>query len=468
MWIIYGLAALALIGGGVHLHLSKRRKRKNKNAEPANLELGAIADLPVGEWAFVDECIPATTEGTEVNGGPDLLYTIAMEVSERGTKPAFIVVTVSEDGLDKRPTTKMIQLLALNIPVYQGHHEYRAIKSEGALAIIERSKQGPLDLVYGAAAHDLQWSLQNGAHANNITFYGLLRGTSNGKHMDGLEEAAEVVPRLLGESKMHEVTNYYYPHFSKNLPAGYKDTQAFIERNRGKLAAWDATFTAAIMARARALNAEQRLTNGSLRAGSDAQPQLLRLGYSDTNMGVMYSKVQHGIDILADRIARGAVETLVQTPATAPPKDKHLLKPASVDLSKAKVYKGSTNPLNFPETAIAANARVAKKRYWLTHSKEGVWKSKLFEHGKYIDGSDSIISMDPVSGELWICNWEYSVAGKKGRGKGWSYYPWIRKGHIIGILAATNTRNSKWSPRDNAGKITQRPERSNIVWVVAE
>lgn len=467
MWIIYGLIALALIGGGFYAYDKKSRKRKNKNADIAIPMSSEIADLPVGDWAIGDECMPATTEDTEVNGGPDLLYTIAMEVSERGTKPAFIVVTVSEDGLDKRPTTEMIQLLALNIPVYQGHHEYRARPSEGGRAIIERSKQGPFDLVYGAAAHDLQWALQNGAHIHNITFYGLLRGTSNGKHMDGLEEAAEVVPRLLGESRMHEVTNYYYPHFSKNLPAGYKDTEDFINRNR-KLAAWDMTFSPEIMARARALNAAQGLSNGSLRAGSDAQPQLLRLGYSDTNMGVMYSKVQHGIDILADRKDRGAVETLAQTPATAPPKDKHLLDPSSVDLSKAKVYKGSTNPLNFPETAIADNARVAKKRYWLTHSKEGVWKSKLFEHGKYIDGADSIISMDPVSGELWLCNWEYSVAGKKGRGKGWSYYPWIKKGHIIGILAATNTRNSKWSPRDKAGKITQRPERSNIVWVVAE
>jgi len=454
--------SVSILGGLYYLYDKDKRKRINENAETPTQTSSAIADLPIGNWCIADECIPATTEDTEVNGGPDLLYTIAMEVSERGTKPAFIIVTASEDGLDKRPTTEMVQLLALNIPVYQGHHEYRARPSEGGRAIIERSKQGPFDYVSGAAAHDLQWSLQNGAHAHNITFYGLLRGTSNALHMDGLEEAAEVVPRLLGESKMHEVTNYYYPHFRKNLPAGYQDTESFINRNRAKLKAWDVTFSPEIMARARALNAEQSLSNGSLRAGSDAQPQLLRLGYSDTNMGVMYSKVQHGIDILADRIARGAVETLKQTPAIAPPKDKHLLKPASVDLSKAKVYKGSTNPLNFPETAKLSNVRVAKKRYSLTHSKEGVWLSKLFEQGKYIDGADSIISVDPVSGELWICNWEYSVVGNKSRGKGWNYYPWIKKGHIVGILAATNTRNSKWTVKG------QRPERSNIVWVTAE
>ena len=462
MWIIAGLTALVLIGGGVHLYRSSKRKRKNKNAEASKPVSSAIADLPVGDWAIGDECIPATTEETEVNGGPDLLYTIAMEVSERGTKPAFIIVTASEDGLDKRPTTEMVQLLALNIPVYQGHYEYRARESEGGRAIIERSKQGAFDLVWGAAAHDLQWALQNGAHAHNITFYGLLRGTSNALHMDGLEEAAEVVPRLLGEGRMHEVTNYYHPHFRKNLPPEYQDTEAFINRNRAKLKAWDITFSPEVMARARVLNKVQGLSNGSLRAGSDAQAQLLRLGYDDTNMGIMYSKVQHGIDILADRIARGAIETLEQTPATAPPKDKYLLNPASVDLSKAKVYKGSANPLNFPETAKLSNVRVTKHRYWLTHSKEGVWLSKLYKDGKYIDGVDSIISMDAESGELWIANWEYSVVGNKSRGKGWSYYPWIKKGHIVGMLAATNTRNSKWTIKG------QRPERSNIVWVTAE
>lgn len=462
IFLIAGLIALLIIGGGVYVHDKKSRKRKNKNANPTKAQVSSgIADLPVGNWAIGDECIPATAT-VEVNGGPDLLYTLAMEVSERGTKPAFIIATVSEDGLDKRPTTEMVQLLALNIPVYQGYHQYRARESEGGRAIIERSKQGPLDVVWGASAHDLQWALQNGAHTHNITFYGLLRGTSNAVHYDGAEEAAEVVPRLLGESKMHEVTNYYYPHFRKNLPAGYKDTESFIARNRSKLAAWDATFTPEIMARSRALNKAQGLTNGSLRAGSDAQAQLIRLGYSDTNMGVMYSKVQHGIDILADRITRGAVETLKQTPATAPPKDKYSLEPSSVDLSRAKLYKGSTNPLSFPETAKASNVRVAKKRYWLTHSKEGAWKSKLYKDGKYIDGVDSIISIDPESGELWICNWEYSVAGDKSRGKGWSYYPWIKKGHIVGILAATNTRNSKWTIKG------QRSERSNIIWVAAE
>ena len=417
--------------------------------------------MPVGNWAIADECIPATAE-VEVNGGPDLLYTIFMEISERGTKPAFIVVTASEDGLDKMPTTRMVQLLALNIPVYQGHHEYRARESEGGRAIIERSKQGPFDLVWGASAHDLQWALQNGAHAHNITFYGLLRGTSNAEHYDGAEEAGEVVPRILGEDRMHEITNYYYPHFRKNLPAEYRDTKSFIERNRVKLAAWDATFTTAIMNRSRVLNAAQGLTNGPLRAGSDAQAQLIRLGYKSTDIGAMYSKVQHGLDIVADRIAGGAVETLEQTPATAPPKDKYLLDPASADISKAKVYKGSTNPLNFPETARLSNVRVTDKRYWLTHSKEGIWKSKLFEQGKYIDGVDSIISMDPQTGELWICNWEYSVVGNKSRGRGWSYYPWIKKGHTIGILAATNTRNSKWTIKG------QGSERSNIVWVKAQ
>lgn len=466
IFFMTGLIALLIFGGGFYAYDKKSRKRKNKNAEPAKPDaLSNVEDLEVGDWAIGDEGIPATAT-VEVNGGPDLLYNVSMEVSERGTKPAFIVVTVSEDGLDKRPTTEMVQLLALNIPIYQGYHQYRARESEGGRAIIERSKQGPFDLVWGASAHDLQWALQNGAHIHNITFYGLLRGTSNVMHYDGAEEAGKVVPRLLGESRMHEVTNYYYPHFRKNLPPEYRDTKAFIERNRSKLAAWDATFTPEIMRRSMELNSvlskDISLTNGPLRAGSDAQAQLIRLGYADTDMGAMYSMVQHGLDIVADRIARGAVETLQQTPATAPPKDKYLLDPSSVDLSKAKVYKGSVNPLGFPETATASNVRVTNKRYWLTHTKEGIWKSKLFEQGKYIDGVDSIISMDPQTGELWICNFEYSVVGNKSRGKGWSYFPWIKKGHAVGILAATNTRDKKWSPKN------QRPERTNVVWVKAE
>ena len=297
--------------------VKSKSKKKTKQAGPTvpinTPEPASLLDLPFGNWCWVDECKPASAEGDETNGAQDLIFALAYEVSTRGTRPRFIGVTKSQrHEIDKGPTLEMIKALCINTPVYQGAGKYGAERSELSDAIVNESRERELDIVSGGPAYDIQYALQNGANLNNIRFFGLLRGTWNAENQPAFIEAARVIPSLLGESRVKEIKrpDYYHMLYRRNLPAEYKDTGAFIERNRD-LVAWNLACSPAVIARNKQLNQnnDAKLTGG-LRAGADCMALVARNGEDILNAGHLFSSVQHGLNIFKDRIARGAANTL--------------------------------------------------------------------------------------------------------------------------------------------------------------
>jgi hypothetical protein len=290
-------------------------KLAGKEDEPAQVvePVQALDDLPFGNWAWIDECKPAKAEGDETNGAQDLMFALAYEVATRGTRPRFIGVTRSQKhGIDKQPTLEMIKALCINVPVYQGHTEYKAAKSELSDAIVAETEIRNLDLVSGGPAYDIQYALQNGTKIDNTLFFGLLRNTWNGEKHPAFIEAARMIPQLLGESRVVEVKapDYYHMLFRANLPAEYRDTETFIHQNR-KLKAWDLACSPGVIARNKQLNrSNDPKWTGGLRAGADSMALVARNGENILDAGHLFSNVQHGFDIFRDRIARGAVNTL--------------------------------------------------------------------------------------------------------------------------------------------------------------
>ena len=313
MEIIIAVVLLVVVA----LVVSKKGKdKKSKGKEPAPIVVApvqALADLPFGNWAWIDECKPERADGDETNGAQDLMFALAYEVATRGTRPRFIGVTRGQrGGTNKEPTLEIIRALCINTPVYAGHSEYKAAQSELSDAIVAESQDRNIDLVSGSAAYDIQYALENGANIRNVRFYGLLRGTWNAKTQHAFIEAARVVPSLIGEARMVEIKapTYYHMLFRKNLPAQYRDTAAFIDRNRN-LKAWDLACSHGIIERNKQLNRNDSAEmTGGLRAGADCMALVARNNQNVLDSGHLFSSVQHGLEIFKDRIARGAVNTL--------------------------------------------------------------------------------------------------------------------------------------------------------------
>ena len=311
MEIIILIITVAIIA----IYINKKKEKENKPTATSPIQPArqAIPDLPYGNWCWVDECKPSGADGDETNGSQDLMFSLAYEVATRGTRPRFIGVTKSQNhGVNKQPTLDIIKALRINIPVYQGNDSYLAARSELSDAIVSESKARNLDIVSGGPAYDIQYALQNGAKKENIRFYGLLRGTWNAKKQPAFIEAANVVPKIIGEAKTVEIKYPDFMHmlYVKNLPSAYKDTEAFIDRNRG-LVAWDLACSQGVITRNKQLNRnnDPKMTGG-LRAGADCMALVARNNGDIFDAGHLFSNVQHGLDIFKDRIERGAVNTL--------------------------------------------------------------------------------------------------------------------------------------------------------------
>lgn len=304
---------ILLVVVAIAVVVSNKFGGKEDKPAPVVQPVQALADLPFGNWAWVDECKPAKAEGDETNGAQDLMFALAYEVATRGTRPRFIGVTRSQKhGMDKQPTLEMIKALCINVPVYAGNSEYNAYKSELSDAIIAESQIRNLDIVSGGPAYDIQYALQNGAKLENIRFYGLLRETWNAEYYPAFIEASKMIPKLLGESRVVEIKLPDFMHmlFRANLPAEYRDTETFIHRNR-KLKAWDLACSPGVIARNKQLNRNNDpKRTGGLRAGADCMALVARNGENILDAGHLFSNVQHGLDIFRDRIERGAVNTL--------------------------------------------------------------------------------------------------------------------------------------------------------------
>lgn len=292
---------------------SSKKKKVDSNPQKPETKDDRLADLPFGDWCWIDECKPAIAEGDETNGAQDLMFALAYEVSTRGTRPKFIGVTKSQrHDIDKTPTLEIVRALCVNVPVYQGAAQYNSERSELSDAIVRESNLGRLDLISGGPAYDIQYAIQNGANNNNIRFFGLLRDTWNAENQPAFIEAAKIIPQVLGESKIREIKlpDFLHMLYVKNLPKEYKNTADFIDRNRD-LRAWDIACSPGVIARNKQLNRNNspELTGG-LRAGADCMALVSRDGADILDAGHLFSSVQHGLDIFKDRIARGAKNTL--------------------------------------------------------------------------------------------------------------------------------------------------------------
>lgn len=436
-----------------------------------------VSDLPIGDWIYIDDVVRSLTQdkGGDSNAAQDLVAVIAMGVKLKGTQPRFIGVGATKKGVSKDAAVKIIKASGLNIPVYEGANEYAATESELGNAIIRESKKGPLTAILGGPAGDLAWAMKNGAHSHNITLHALLEDTWNELGSEGMpsyqRDAMSASSRYVNSGlrgRIYQVRDpdYYHLLFRKNLPSAFKDTNDFINRNRG-YKAWDVANSNHILAKNRRYNTNSRGTDTSSLRIADVLAMASYCGIKWNEGAKIMNAIQGGLDILKDRQDRGAVNNLNYT--DAPVIDKPPSKPVdrSTFTGRAKVYVhpesgGTTNPLSFPQTATITRGELSKYHYVIKHTKDGSWKGKQYEPGRIVDGTDGVISYRRSDNAWLIYMFEYSIRGEDKRPKGWNHIPWIEKGDPVGLISSTNTRNGKWTVSG------QGSERTNVYWTIAK
>jgi len=305
MEVIIGIIAVLVIGAIVKAAQDKK-ERKEFNERETSKPTPSIADLPVGNYCIIDECTPEIAAGRETNGAQDVQAQLYLLISETGTKPAFIGVSCGEHGVNKQPTINAIKELCLNIPILEGAPTYAGAKSELSDAIVEHSKKGVFKIYLGSPAGDVARAFKDGCHIHNIKLPRLLEHTWN-EHINYVA-AKYVLDRL--QDKSGAVTEYYTLITRSNLPPPYQDTHTWINRNR-PLKAWDLANSPEILKRNQELNAGIKDNTGVLRI-ADVLCVAKDLGF-EYDYARIFNGIQHGMDICKDRIALGAVETLVQS-----------------------------------------------------------------------------------------------------------------------------------------------------------
>lgn len=488
MNIYYIVLAVVLIGGAYYKYDSDRRKRKNANAAGEGNQGGiedapisAIPDLPEGRWCYIDDIVPSLTsnQGGDSNAAQDLVASVALGIAKTGTKPLFIGASaVSSKGemVSKAAAVQIMQNLALNVPVYEGGDTYGPKRSELGEAIVRESKEGKLNIILGGPAGDLEWAFLNGANVANITLHALLIDTWNETGSSGMasyltdamkKSARYVVGRLGGRVFQVKSPDYYHLLFKKNLPESFKDTRAFIDRNRD-LKGWNVANSAHILQRNTSLNNNSRNTDtGALRI-ADVLAMASYCGIKWNQGAAIMNGIQDGLDIMKDRIAKGAANTVQYTDAPviqeAPvsPVDRSTFNEATCQVYVHPETGGSANALKFTQTAKISYGQILESSYDIRHSKDRVWKGKEYQAGRYIDGTDGIITFDRSKNQWLIYMFEYSLTGENKRPKGWKHAPWVRKGDPVGLISSTNSRNGQWNVSG------QRQERSNIHWTTAQ
>jgi len=451
------LIALVIVGGvwAFTQNRKKDKERKEFNERETPKPAPSIADLPVGNYCIIDECTPEIAAGRETNGAQDVQAQLYLLISETGTKPAFIGVSCGEHGVNKQPTINAIKELRLNIPVLEGAPTYAGAKSELSDAIVAESKKGVFKIYLGSPAGDVARAFKDdGIHIHNIRLPRLLEHTWN-EHINYVA-AKYVLDRL--QDKSGAVTEYYELIKRSNLPSKFQDTHTFINLNR-TLKAWDLANSPEILKRNQELNAGIRDNTGVLRI-ADVLCVAKDLGF-EKDIARIFNGIQNGMDICKDRIALGAVETLVQS---TPPLSSLDMTPINRDTfneSNCKVYGGTRNPFRYKKTSTIQSASIGINSHTIRHTKAGTWAGKTYQAGRKIDGTHGIVSYDRETKQWYVFMFEYSVIGEPRRPKGWQFLNWIQQGDPVGLIASTNTRSSEWDVRGQAN------ERTNIYWVTA-
>ena len=256
--------------------------------------------------------------------------------------------------------------------------------------------------------------------------------------------------------------DYYDLIYRSNLPAPYQNTESWINKNRTNVA-WDLANSNYVITRNAHLNkccTGIRDNTGQLRI-ADVLAMAEFAGVGRTNYAGIFNSIQHGLDIMQDRVSRGAKHTIVFTEVLAPepaaPVDR-----STFNIATAKPYDTGRNPLRFTETAKITRADLTKSTYTINHTKDGKWKGVEYQPKRFIDGNDSIISFNRSDKKWYVFPFEYSLIGENKRPKGWGNVEWIEKGDPVGLMSNTNVRGGQWTPSG------QRQERSNIVWRQAQ
>ena len=452
--VVIGIILVLLIGAAVKAS-KDRKERKKFNQRETPTPTPAIADLPVGNYCIIDECTPEVAAGRETNGAQDVQAQLYLLISETGTKPAFIGVSCGEHGVNKQPTINAVKELCLNVPVLEGAPTYLGAKSELSDAIVEHSKKGIFKIYLGSPAGDVARAFKDDSvHIHNIRLPRLLEHTWNEEI--NYVSAKYVLDRL--QDRSGAVTEYYELIKRSNLPPPFQDTHTFINRNRD-LKAWDMANTPEILKRNQELNAGIKDNTGVLRI-ADVLCVAKDLGF-EKDIARIFNGIQNGMDICKDRIALGAVETLVQS---TPPLSRLDMTPISRDTfseSNCIVYGGTRNPFRYKKTSVIQSASIGINSHTIRHTKAGTWAGKTYQAGRKIDGTHGIVSYDRETKQWYVFMFEYSVIGEPRRPKGWQFLNWIQQGDPIGLIASTNTRSREWDVSGQAN------ERTNIQWVTA-
>lgn len=472
MEVMIGIVFVLFIGALVDWAKDrKERKKFNEGNAPNPEPAPGITELPVGRWCYIDDI------GGDPNWAQDLKANLAIAVSRKGTRPAFIGYTATRKGINVMHFFDIMEACGMSIPVYEGSPTYRPADSPLGRAIIEETKKGKFDIILGSPAQDLEWAFKNGAHVHNVSIWALLRNTWNAQDVkideglphwarDAMKKAAHYVAGAVqGRITEIEDPDYYHLIDTRNLGA-YKDDRAFIESNR-KYKAWD-------VANSQRILDDNRRHNGSRFGGNTAK--YLRIadclamaeycGIRWNNGAAIMAAIQNGIDILTDRQNHGAVNTLTysrpeQAPSR-PPRSK-----ADFNLKGYSTIGTSENPLKFPETAKITDIEVTESTYRIRHTKQSVWElSKPYQPGRYIQGNTCFVYVRD-DGKTEVQAMEHNVSNSKKipevpRPKGWKEISHIQKGDIFGVFDCTQVRSGEWKAKG------QPSERTNIEWVTAQ
>ena len=274
-------------------------KRAPYFGNDGRIEVKPELDIEAGNTIYIDDM------GGDSNWAQDFVLAVAMYFAQTGKRIKFAGITSTKRGIDAEHAKEVAAAFPFDVPAYVGHTDYSQASSELGRKIVEESKKGRLNVVMGGTAGDLAWAIRNGANKANIYCYALL--TSWNQSGDAsisdsqraeMKKAADVV-RGLG-SRLVDINDPQLRHllFKKNLPEGYKDTEAFISRNR-KLKVWDVANRNDVLVENQRLNNIQKFTTGRLRI-ADVLAMGALFGIKYNNAGGIMSGCQHGIDLLTE------------------------------------------------------------------------------------------------------------------------------------------------------------------------
>lgn len=449
---------IALLMVGFYAYDDARDERKRENAPPIAVEQPA-PEAPeraffYGRWIYVDDQITGLERGFsgDPNGVIDMVYTIALGLHYNNL-PMAIGVTATDGGLDDHVTEQLVALTGTKIPIKYGYRVKHMGQSQLSDYIVSESKKGHLTIVLGGPVSDVAQAIKQGANKKNITVIGTLYGTSNER---GDQAAADYIK---GKVKFINIGSPEYQTLIRQFPVNPKYANgAFIDQWR-TVPAWDLVASDAVLARTLELNKFQFQNQFKIRVSDSMNADRYLSGKPESftqyrNLPSIMSRVIHGLQIM---------QTL--TPDDMPEKPQTVAQAVNCgafNQSTVKVHGGTQNPFKFAKTANITHGYIDSHSYQIKHTKDGKWKGKQYQPGRLIDGTDGVVFCNTDDRKWYVYMFEYSVLGEVNRPKGWAHVKWVQKGHKIGLISSTNTRNGNWSVAGQA------KERSNVHWTTAK